>query len=210
MQALKIELIQWVAPISFSDKIQTYFSRPVQVDSLGITPKILGNYDQKKNPFCTGFASAWCTTYNTGRIFTNEYIEEWCRWYIAPNGIASLFNIAERFAETHDLQIKKHVSIRDIKILLDNDYAIAISTRAPMKFWERWIKTGIAKGDFGNADIFQHAIYIRRDKRLGKTYIENSWYGLREKGFFNTIEIDLDDMLARKYIVQQGLIIYKK
>lgn len=101
MQALKIETISGVSPLSYADKIQAFFSRPVQVDTLGITSKVLGNYDQKKNPFCTGYASAGCTTYNTGQKFTNEYIEQWCRKYISPTGIASLFTIAEFFARDH-------------------------------------------------------------------------------------------------------------
>lgn len=211
MKALQIETISWVAPLSVYDKIQTYFSRPVQVDSLGLTPKILGNYDQKKNPFCTWFASAWCTTFNTGQIFTNDYIEQWCRNYITPNGIASLFTIAEHFARDHGYDIKKHIKLtRDGKVLLDNDYALMVSTNAPKKFWESALRTGKAIWDFGSAEIFDHAIYIRRDRSTKKTYLENSWHEMTLLWFHNTIEIDLDDMLARKYIVPSGAIIYKK
>lgn len=57
MQALKIETITGVAPLSYYEQIRTHFSRALQLDGLGITAKILGNYDQGKNNFCTGFAA---------------------------------------------------------------------------------------------------------------------------------------------------------
>lgn len=99
---------------------------------------------------------------------------------------------------------------REGKILLNNEFAVMVSTNAPKKFWESALRTGKAIGDFGYDDLFDHAIYLRTNLTTKKTYLDNSWYEMTLQGFHNNIEIDLDDMLARKYIVPNGVIIYKK
>lgn len=210
MQALKIETISAVAPLSFAERIQSFFTRPIPESTLGLTPRTLGNYDQKKNPFCTAFASAWCTTYNTGRIFTNEYIEEWAAKYIKPQWVASLYLIAEWFARDHNLDIKKFIPIGkpEWRVLLDHEFSIAISTNCPKKWWESALRLWRAIGDFWYEEQFDHAVYIHRV--AGTDYLENSWYKMTEQWFFNSIVIDIEDMLKRKYIVPNGVLLYKK
>ncbi len=39
--------------------------------------KTIKPYDQDKNPYCTGFASAGAWTYNHGKTFTNKEVYDW-------------------------------------------------------------------------------------------------------------------------------------
>jgi len=83
MKQFKLELIQSVAPETLFEKFKTQY-KSWTPEEIQFTPRIVGGYDQAKNNYCTAFASAGCTTYNTGQIFTNEYITEWASKYIKP------------------------------------------------------------------------------------------------------------------------------
>jgi|GEM_PF-3121192 len=101
MKQFELELIESFAPETLFEKFKTAYTSYQTPTEVGLTPKKIANYDQKKNPYCTAYGSAGCTTYNTGKIFTNEYIAEWASKYISPNGVASMMNISEKFAKEH-------------------------------------------------------------------------------------------------------------
>lgn len=97
---MQVQLINGVRNYeTLPEKVRAYFSTVPELT--GNPHKVLGNYDQARNNFCTAFASAGCYTYNTGKVLTNEYIEEWARKYIQPDGLASASVIAQQFAKDH-------------------------------------------------------------------------------------------------------------
>ncbi len=208
MKAFKLELIQSVAPETLFEKFKTQYKAYWTPEEIQFTPRVIGWYDQAKNNYCTAFASAWCTTYNTWQVFTNEYITEWASKYIKPEGVASMMNISERFAREH-WYFSKPINIASIEAetLLNAWYALVISTVAPEWFWKQWVTMWKATWLF-TWDIFTHSVYLFREK--DRDYIGNSWESLTKSGFWNKIHVELPDLIKNKYIRPISVVIFKK
>lgn len=206
MQAFQLKIIESVAPETLFEKFKTAYKTYQIPQEVGLTPKVIANYDQAKNNYCTAFGSAGCTTCNTWKLFTNEYITEWASKYIQPWGLASMMVISEKFAKEHGYRSKPiNIDSIEAKTLLDAGYALVVSLTAPSEFWTQGTKTGKAVGLF-SWKPFTHTVYLERNK--GRDYLQNSWGSLIAVGLWNQIHVELPDLLKNKYIRPLSVVIY--
>lgn len=202
---MQVQLINGVRNYeTLPEKVRAYFSTVPELT--GNPHKVLGNYDQARNNFCTAFASAGCYTYNTGKVLTNEYIEEWARKYIQPDGLASASVIAQQFAKDHWVRFKSfQLNSKETSTLLRYQYSIIVSTIAPLGLWNKalrsWQFNTIEEGSPMN-----HAVHYS----IGKDgeYIHNSWYKLTQQGFYNDFKTTREWLLLNRYIRPLCFIIY--
>ena len=202
---MQIQIINWVRNYeTLPEKVRAYFSTVPELT--GNPHRVLGNYDQKKNPYCTAFASAGCYTYNTWIKLTDDYIEKWASKYITPTGVASASYIAQQFAKDHNVRFKSfQLNSKETSTLLRYQYSIIISTVAPVWLWHKALTTG-QFNTVETGDTFQHAVHYS----IGKDweYIHNSWYKLTEQGFYNDFKTTRDWLLLNKFARPLCFIIY--
>lgn len=162
--------------------------------------KVIKPYDQKKDPYCTGFAAAGCWTYNHGKTFTNKEIYEWIHPILKWNGgIAT--RIADKFAK---LQKGKCLIMTlfssTAELLLDSGYALVISTKCPPEFWTDGINDWVVDGkDYKPKTDGGHAIMLIKES--GKYKLVNSWGNYEIQWKFNTYEIDAET-LHKKWLIR--------
>jgi len=206
MQAIQIDIINADSNLTLWEKSKAYFA-----PSLDLSENAkwrLGNYDQKKNPYCTEFASGGCYTYNTGDKLNNAILE--LRWIknigTNPNAAAMLSVTAQRFAKDFG---RKYAPIRldriDGEKVMKAGYALAISTRASLGFWKELLTKGKAKWKYPG-DPLAHAMYMTYNN--WKYFWHNAWYENVSKWLYNDFEIDLWDVLGNLYLRPLAFIIY--
>lgn len=206
---MQIQIINWVRNYeTLPEKVRAYFSTVPELT--GNPHRVLGNYDQGKNPYCTAFAAAWCYTYNTWIKLTNEYIEKWASKYITPNGVAAAAVIAQHFARDHWVRYKSfYLESKEAQTILRYQYAVIVSTRAKSGLWAKALKTGRFL-TIEPWETFQHAVFMS----LGTTdgvfgdVLHNSWYKYTELGFYNDFTTDRKWLLLNKYVGTLCWIIY--
>lgn len=53
MKAFELEIIKSVAPETLFEKFKTAYTSYQTPTEIGLTPRLIANYDQAKNNFCT-------------------------------------------------------------------------------------------------------------------------------------------------------------
>ena len=92
-------------------------------------------YDQKKDPYCTAFSSAGAWTYNHGKTLTNKQVFDWADPILKGKG-AIATRIADKFAQWQGGKcLVLELFSTQSEILLNNGYALVISTKCPPEFW---------------------------------------------------------------------------
>jgi hypothetical protein len=154
-------------------------------------------YDQKKNPYCTVYACFWAYTYNTGKVFTPEYIFEYAdrllKWKWANTA-----RITRQFAKDFWC---KYDSVRVLWTDYDRyrkaGYALVFSTQCPPAFWQDGVDDGVVQGIYTIDKTFWHAIYgIEADY----DYLVNSWGNYEKDGKHNTYRVDMENMLKEHQV----------
>lgn len=207
---MQIQIINWVRNYeNVPEKVRAYFSTVPELT--GNPHRVLGNYNQDKDPYCTAFASAACYTYNTGIKLTNEYIKKWAEKYIKPNWVASADYISRMFARDHWVRHKAfYLDSKETDTILRYQYSVIISTIAPSGLWNKALRTG----EFRSIELwetFQHAVNMSTGITNQVEYwdvIHNSWYKLTEQGFYNDFRTDRKWLLLNKYVRPLCYIIY--
>lgn len=169
--------------------------------------KTIVPYDQAKNKSCTAFASAGAYTYNTGKKFTNEYIQSWADPILKGKG-SYIEKIAKLFAEAHWAKyLKLSLASKEAHAILSAWYALIVSTRCPQEFWSDGIDDGVINSKEYKKDLDGwHAIVLATNDR-GDILI-NSWWDYEKKGKHNTYKIDAQDMLDDGLMRDVAIFIY--
>lgn len=209
---MQIKIINWVRNYeTLPEKVRAFFSTVPELT--GNPHRVLWNYDQGKNPYCTAYAAAGCYTYNTGIKLTNEYIEEWAKKYITPTGVASAAFIAQQFAKDHWVKFKSfYLNSREVDTILRYQYSIIVSTIAPVGLWNKALRDGEFLS-IQNGEPLQHAVHLSTGITTNLTVshgevLHNSWHKLTEQGFFNDFKTDRTWLLLNKYVRPLCYIIY--
>lgn len=171
------------------------------------THKKIKPFNQKTDPYCTAFASAWAWLYNHWESFTDKEIYEWAtpilkwKWWVTSQ-------IANKFASWRwGKMVTLTIFSSHAEALLDLGYALIIRTRCPSEFWTDWINDGVVDWkNYKPKEWTGHAIVLIKVK--WKYKLINSWGDYEKKGKFNTYEIDAETLFKSWLIRSECFFIY--
>ncbi len=174
--------INGVGKPSLLDRIKALFPKNPDIQP---SAKYLEMYNQGKNPFCTVFATATALTYNTGRVFTNMWLEVWGRNNIKGEGSIPWATVS-KWCKGVDAQFVT-INWLNAQDYLSAGYAVVISVKAPLEMFRDGINDWSIDNDYQPDVKISHA--IAAVYREWKYYLINSWANYNNKSLHNMYKI---------------------
>ncbi len=217
MASPTITPINWVRAPSLWLRVQQFFKG----DGKKILPylrpntfKNIRHLDQGKDGACVTFWFYGAMMYNTGTTFTSEDAMKSAKEANATDW-AMAWQIGQLMAKAYNLSLVTFdkPTAPDAMKVLDQGYALGVSSRFPLKFYADWVVDGKVDKEYEQNikntptenQIMLHFMYLIKEN--GKYYFVNSWGKYIEKGMHNKYEVDMDLLIKKNLLTRDCFLI---
>lgn len=152
--------------------------------------------------------------YNTDLVFTSEQAYAMAK---EANGLdgAMPWQIGQIFAKAYNLSLVtfEKPTAPDAQKVLDQGYALGVSSRFPLKFYADGVIDGKVDKEYEQNSkntpqenkIMAHFMYLIKED--GKYYFVNSWGKYIEKGLHNKYEVDMKLLTEKNLLTRECFLI---